>query len=74
MQGNLPEVSSPTPVLGMGGFTSTGPLLAAKLGRIPSFVHESNSIPGKANKWASRFVSCVLLGFKACERFFPGRE
>jgi UDP-N-acetylglucosamine--N-acetylmuramyl-(pentapeptide) pyrophosphoryl-undecaprenol N-acetylglucosamine transferase len=64
----------PDAVLGMGGFTSTAPLLAARLGKIPSFVHESNSIPGKANKWASRFVSGVLLGFQACERFFPGRK
>lgn len=64
----------PDAVLGMGGFTSTAPLLAARLGKIPSFVHESNSIPGKANKWASRFVSCVLLGFQACTQFFPGRK
>jgi UDP-N-acetylglucosamine--N-acetylmuramyl-(pentapeptide) pyrophosphoryl-undecaprenol N-acetylglucosamine transferase len=64
----------PDAVLGMGGFTSTAPLLAARLGKISSFVHESNSIPGKANKWASRFVSRVLLGFQACERFFPGRK
>jgi UDP-N-acetylglucosamine--N-acetylmuramyl-(pentapeptide) pyrophosphoryl-undecaprenol N-acetylglucosamine transferase len=64
----------PDAVLGMGGFTSTAPLLAARLGKIPSFVHESNSIPGKANKWASRFVSCVLLGFQACAQFFPGRK
>ncbi len=61
----------PDAVIGMGGFTSTAPLLAGRLGRIPTFVHESNSIPGKANKVAAKFVDHVLLGFKACQRFFP---
>jgi UDP-N-acetylglucosamine--N-acetylmuramyl-(pentapeptide) pyrophosphoryl-undecaprenol N-acetylglucosamine transferase len=64
----------PDAVLGMGGFTSTAPLLAGRLGKIPTFIHESNSIPGKANKLAARFVTHVLLGFKACEHYFPGRN
>lgn len=64
----------PDAVLGMGGFTSTAPLLAGRMAKIPTFIHESNAIPGKANRWAARFVSHVLLGFEACERFFPGRR
>jgi UDP-N-acetylglucosamine--N-acetylmuramyl-(pentapeptide) pyrophosphoryl-undecaprenol N-acetylglucosamine transferase len=64
----------PDAVLGMGGFTSTAPLLAGRFAKIPTFIHESNSIPGKANKLAARFVSHVLLGFKACEHFFPGAD
>lgn len=62
----------PNAVLAMGGFTSTAPLIAARLGKIPTFVHESNAIPGKANKMAAKFVSNVLLGFKECAEFFPG--
>jgi undecaprenyldiphospho-muramoylpentapeptide beta-N-acetylglucosaminyltransferase len=65
---------SPDAVLGMGGFTSTAPLLAGKLAKIPTFIHESNSIPGKANKMAARFVDHVLVGFKACEKYFPGKK
>ncbi|MGC1480012.1 MAG: undecaprenyldiphospho-muramoylpentapeptide beta-N-acetylglucosaminyltransferase [Chthoniobacterales bacterium] len=62
----------PDAVLGMGGFTSSAPLLAAKLAKIPSFIHESNSIPGKANKLAARyFADHVLLGFEACRKNFP---
>jgi UDP-N-acetylglucosamine--N-acetylmuramyl-(pentapeptide) pyrophosphoryl-undecaprenol N-acetylglucosamine transferase len=64
----------PDAVLGMGGFTSTAPLIAGRLAKIPTFIHESNSIPGKANKWAARFVTHVLVGFEACERFFPGKK
>lgn len=61
----------PDAVLGMGGFTSTAPLLAARLRRVPVFVHESNSIPGKANLFAGRFARTVFLGFAECARYFP---
>ena len=55
----------------MGGFTSTAPVLAGKLRGVPTFIHESNAIPGKANKLTARLVRAVLLGFKECAPFFP---
>ena len=61
----------PEVVLGMGGFTSTAPVLAGKVGGVPTFIHESNAIPGKANKMTARLVRAVLLGFKECAPFFP---
>jgi len=61
----------PDAVLGMGGFTSTPPILAGKLRRVPTFIHESNAIPGKANKINARLSTRVLLGFSECRRFFP---
>ena len=61
----------PQVVLGMGGFTSTAPVLAGRLRRIPTFIHESNAFPGKANRYTARFVRAVLLGFKECATFFP---
>ena len=61
----------PQVVLGMGGFTSTAPILAGRMRGISTFIHESNAIPGKANKLTARFVRAVLLGFKECAPFFP---
>src|SRR5205085_8404627 len=61
----------PHAVLGMGGFTSTAPILAGRMRGICTFVHESNAVPGKANKIAGRMVRSVLLGFKECAAFFP---
>jgi UDP-N-acetylglucosamine--N-acetylmuramyl-(pentapeptide) pyrophosphoryl-undecaprenol N-acetylglucosamine transferase len=61
----------PHAVLGMGGFTSTAPILAGRLRKIPTFVHESNAIPGKANKLNAKMTDAVLLGFEACARYFP---
>ena len=61
----------PQIILGMGGFTSTAPVLAGRMRGVATFIHESNAIPGKANKLTSRFVRAVLLGFKECAPFFP---
>ena len=63
----------PDAVLGMGGFTSIAPLAAAWRRGIPAYLHESNAIPGKANRLGARFCRAVLLGFEECAQFFPGR-
>ncbi|MGI8819398.1 MAG: undecaprenyldiphospho-muramoylpentapeptide beta-N-acetylglucosaminyltransferase [Chthoniobacterales bacterium] len=61
----------PQVVLGMGGFTSTAPIMAGRMRKVPTFVHESNAIPGKANRLTARMVRAVLLGFQECAPFFP---
>lgn len=60
-------------VLGMGGFTSTAPLIAGRWRRLATFIHESNAIPGRANLLNARFSTEVLVGFEACGQRFPGR-
>jgi len=62
---------NPDAVLGMGGFTSTAPVLAGRFRGIATFIHESNAVPGKANRWTARVVNTVMLGFKECAPFFP---
>lgn len=58
-------------VLGMGGFTSLPPVYAGhKLG-LPTFIHDSNARPGRANIMTSRFCSRVLLGYAEAREFFP---
>jgi len=61
----------PQVVLGMGGFTSTAPVLAGRIRGIATFIHESNAVPGKANRLTARMVQAVMLGFKECAPFFP---
>jgi UDP-N-acetylglucosamine--N-acetylmuramyl-(pentapeptide) pyrophosphoryl-undecaprenol N-acetylglucosamine transferase len=61
----------PAAVLGMGGFTSTAPILAGRSRKVPTFVHESNAIPGRANRLNARFVTKVLLGVAECAHHFP---
>ena len=53
----------PDAVLAMGGFTSAPPLLVAKDCGAKTFLHESNTIPGKANRFLARFVDEAFVGF-----------
>ena len=55
----------PQAVLAMGGFTSAPPVLAGKVCGAATFLHESNTIPGKANRWLSHFVDRAFVGFPA---------
>ena len=53
----------PQAVLAMGGFTSAPPVLAGKRCGAATFLHESNTIPGRANRWLSRLVNQAFVGF-----------
>jgi len=53
----------PQAVLAMGGFTSAPPVLAAKKFGARTFLHESNTIPGRANRFLTRFVDEAFVGF-----------
>ncbi len=53
----------PKAALAMGGFTSAPPLLAAKRLGAQTFLHESNTIPGRANRWLARVVNGAFCGF-----------
>jgi UDP-N-acetylglucosamine--N-acetylmuramyl-(pentapeptide) pyrophosphoryl-undecaprenol N-acetylglucosamine transferase len=68
--GQVYDRERPDAVLGMGGFTSIAPLIAARRRGIPAFLHESNAIPGKANRLAALFCRSVLLGFDDCAPHF----
>ena len=53
----------PAAVLAMGGFTAAPPVLAAKRLGARTFLHESNTIPGRANRWLARVVDQAFIGF-----------
>lgn len=57
------ESRCPQAVLAMGGFTSAPPILAARTSGAQAFLHESNTIPGRANRWLSWLVNRAFVGF-----------
>lgn len=57
------RIEKPAAVLSMGGFTAAPPVLAARKFGAKTFLHESNTIPGKANRFLSRFVDEAFVGF-----------
>src|SRR6267143_1284971 len=54
---------APQAVLAMGGFTSAPPVLAGRSFGATTFLHESNTIPGRANRLLAHFVNQVFVGF-----------
>ena len=53
----------PEAVLGMGGFTAAPPILAGRTCRAATFVHEANSVPGRANRWLAPWVRQAFVYF-----------
>ena len=58
-------------MIGTGGYVC-GPVVyaAAKL-KIPTIVHEQNSVPGLTNKFLSRYVNKVAVCFEEAKDYFP---
>lgn len=50
-------------VIGFGGYISGISLYAAKKCKVYTFLHEQNSIMGKANRYAVKFVNQVFLSY-----------
>ncbi len=61
----------PDVVFGKGGYASFPTLLAARILRIPVFIHESDSAPGRVNKWAGGFAKRIAVSYKQAIAFFP---
>lgn len=61
-------------VLGMGGFTSFAPLYAGRREKCRTLIHESNAIPGKANRLNSKFADIALCGLEACKQHFSNHH
>jgi UDP-N-acetylglucosamine--N-acetylmuramyl-(pentapeptide) pyrophosphoryl-undecaprenol N-acetylglucosamine transferase len=59
------KTSRPDAVLAMGGFMSAPPILAGKRLGAQTFLHESNTIPGRANRWLSWVVNQAFVGFQS---------
>ncbi len=58
----------PGAVLGVGGYASAPAVLAASTLKIPTFLHEQNSVPGRVNRFASRFTNEVFVTFPEARR------
>jgi UDP-N-acetylglucosamine--N-acetylmuramyl-(pentapeptide) pyrophosphoryl-undecaprenol N-acetylglucosamine transferase len=57
-------------MVGVGGFVSTGPVLAAhKLG-IPTFMLNTDSVPGKANRFLAGYVDAIFAQFELSRGLF----
>jgi len=61
----------PDVIFSKGGYASFPTVIAAKLFRIPLFIHESDSIPGRVNLWAGKFARRIALSYPEAAQYFP---
>lgn len=61
----------PDVVFSKGGYASFPSVFAAKILKIPVFIHESDSVPGRMNAWAGKFAVRIAVSFPGAAEFFP---
>lgn len=61
----------PDVVFSKGGYGSVPVSIASWVYRIPILLHETDLIPGVANRSAARYASAIAVGFRAAESAFP---
>jgi UDP-N-acetylglucosamine--N-acetylmuramyl-(pentapeptide) pyrophosphoryl-undecaprenol N-acetylglucosamine transferase len=61
-------------VVGVGGYSSFPVLRYAQVKGIPTFIHESNSFPGKSNILLGKKATKVFVSTDGMDRFFPASK
>ncbi len=61
--------------VGMGAYVGVPLIVAARLAGVPSLIHESGAVPGRANLWAARLTPNVATAFSdAAPAFSRSRD
>ncbi|MGW0732203.1 UDP-N-acetylglucosamine--N-acetylmuramyl-(pentapeptide) pyrophosphoryl-undecaprenol N-acetylglucosamine transferase [Streptomyces sp. NPDC002851] len=58
--------------VGMGGYPSAPVIVGARLASLPSVIHESNAVPGRANQFAARLTRNVTVAFDRSRAHLAG--
>ena len=62
---------NPDVVIGVGGYVTAPVIMAGHSLKIKTFIHEQNSIAGKANLMLSKIVDLIGVSFKSSIKEFP---
>lgn len=62
----------PDIVIGVGGYVTVPVISVASNLGFKTFIHEQNSIPGKANRFLAKKASIVGISFKSSRKYFSG--
>ena len=64
----------PDVIFGKGGYASVPAVLVGWLYRIPILIHESDAVPGMANRFLSHLAKRVAVSFKPALKYFPEKK
>ena len=68
---NILKKFGPDVVIGTGGYASGAVVYGATKLKIPTIIHEQNSVPGVTNKFLSRYVDKIAVAFPDVAESFP---
>lgn len=61
----------PTAIFCKGGYVSFPVAFAGWMTRVPVYLHESDVVPGLANRISSKFADTICVSFEEGKKFFP---
>lgn len=64
----------PNLVFSKGGYVSVPVVFAARVLKIPVWMHESDVSPGLGSRFCGRFAQKIFLSFEESKKFFPGKQ
>ncbi len=64
----------PDVVISKGGYSAFPVLMAARILRIPIIIHESDTVPGRVNKWSGKFAQRVALSYPEAAKYFNEKK
>jgi len=64
----------PDVVFSKGGFASVPPVVAASLLRVPIITHESDIVPGLANRIISKLAAEIFVSYPETKKCFPNKK
>ncbi len=68
---SLLKAAEPDVVIGMGGYVSVAPVLAARLLSMPILILEQNLVPGLASRMLSKVADAIAVTYHESMNFFP---
>src|SRR5699024_2955010 len=66
--------TKPNVIFSKGGFVSVPVVVAARLRRVPTIIHESDYTPGLANKIAAPFAKKIVTTFEETLEYVPDKK
>ncbi len=64
----------PDVVFSKGGYASFPAIFAARILHIPVVIHESDTVPGRANAWAAKFADKIAITFPESAKYFQKKD
>lgn len=71
---NIIKEFKPDAVIAFGGYVTLPVIIAAKKLKVKTYIHEQNYIPGKVNKYLSKYADAIFISFEETKKYFKNKN